>query len=151
MNLARVEHYFAEVLSRIEDQTIEGDRWRCKPLMTTPITVPEDLGAESPVGSVGWHAGRGSLFPPNLAVVGTVNMDESTHGFSRKVLDRAFTLELSDVELSRWGRLTEAERRYAERNRDLVGMARLCDDPQPDDAGHRGRFFPVRTRAPSNG
>jgi hypothetical protein len=30
-------------------------------------------------------------------------MDETTHGFSRKVLDRAFTIELSDVDLSRWG------------------------------------------------
>jgi hypothetical protein len=29
-------------------------------------------------------------------------MDESAHGFSRKVLDRAFTLELSDVDLARW-------------------------------------------------
>lgn len=105
MNLARVEHYFAEVLSRIEDQTIEGDRWRCKPLMTTPITVPEDLGAESQ--RLSWLARWARVpLPPNLAVVGTVNMDESTHGFSRKVLDRAFTLELSDVELSRWGRLT---------------------------------------------
>jgi hypothetical protein len=27
-------------------------------------------------------------------------MDETTHGFSRKVLDRAFVLELSDVDLS---------------------------------------------------
>ena len=40
--------------------------------------------------------------PSNLAVVGTVNMDESTHGFSRKVLDRAFTLEMSDVDLGNW-------------------------------------------------
>jgi 5-methylcytosine-specific restriction enzyme B len=40
--------------------------------------------------------------PPNLTLVGTVNMDESAHTFSRKVLDRAFTIELSDVTLSRW-------------------------------------------------
>jgi hypothetical protein len=37
--------------------------------------------------------------PANFSVVGTVNMDESSHGFSRKVLDRAFTLELSEVDL----------------------------------------------------
>jgi hypothetical protein len=29
-------------------------------------------------------------------------MDESAHGFSRKVLDRAFTLELSDADVSLW-------------------------------------------------
>jgi 5-methylcytosine-specific restriction enzyme B len=29
-------------------------------------------------------------------------MDETTHGFSRKVLDRAFTIELSDIDLTRW-------------------------------------------------
>jgi hypothetical protein len=39
-----------------------------------------------------------------MAIVGTVNMDESAHGFSRKVLDRAFTLELSEIELERWER-----------------------------------------------
>src|SRR5690606_35627809 len=33
-----------------------------------------------------------------------------THGFSRKVLDRAFTLELSDVELERWGAPVERDK-----------------------------------------
>jgi hypothetical protein len=42
------------------------------------------------------------VIPSNLAIVGTVNMDESTHGFSRKVLDRAFTIELSEVHLAHW-------------------------------------------------
>src|SRR5690606_38340350 len=45
---------------------------------------------------------RTVALPPNLALVGTVNMDESAHGFSRKVLDRAFTLELSAPDLGRW-------------------------------------------------
>ncbi len=36
--------------------------------------------------------------PPNLYIIGTVNMDETTHAFSPKVLDRAFTIELSDVD-----------------------------------------------------
>jgi hypothetical protein len=43
--------------------------------------------------------------PPNLAIVGTVNMDESAHGFSRKVLDRAFTLELSEIDLHQWAEI----------------------------------------------
>ncbi|CAA9543186.1 MAG: 5-methylcytosine-specific restriction related enzyme [uncultured Thermomicrobiales bacterium] len=36
--------------------------------------------------------------PPNLYIVGTVNMDETTHAFSPKVLDRAFTIELTSVD-----------------------------------------------------
>jgi 5-methylcytosine-specific restriction protein B len=41
--------------------------------------------------------------------VGTVNMDESTYGFSRKVLDRAFTLEFSDIDLTAWDTDGQAE------------------------------------------
>ena len=38
-------------------------------------------------------------FPGNLYIVGTVNMDETTFPFSRKVLDRANTIEFSYVDL----------------------------------------------------
>lgn len=37
---------------------------------------------------------KGISLPQNLIVVGTVNMDETTHSFSRKVLDRAFVWEM---------------------------------------------------------
>ena len=87
MNLARVEHYFAEVLSRIEDRhAARGGGFESSHL------IRMDLREED----AEW--GRVRL-PANLALVGTVNMDESAHGFSRKVLDRAFTLELSEVDL----------------------------------------------------
>ncbi len=90
MNLARPEHYLAEVLSRIEGRRpAAGGGFESEPLLG-----PE--GAADPA----WAAVR---LPPNLGLVGTVNMDESAHGFSRKVLDRAFTLELSEVDLGRWG------------------------------------------------
>lgn len=92
MNLARVEHYFAEVLSRFEERYVSGKSWFCNPLINATGYRSESVAERAEVG-----------LPPNLAIVGTVNMDESTHGFSRKVLDRAFTLELSDVKLSRWG------------------------------------------------
>jgi len=85
MNLARVEYYFAEVLSRMEDDsTITG--------------APRPLLPSAP------EAWRHVHLPGNLLLVGTVNMDESTHGFSRKVLDRSFTLEFSRVELAEWRR-----------------------------------------------
>jgi hypothetical protein len=90
MNLARVEQYFAEVLSRIEDRRPSpGGGFASQPLLNR---LPRSEDAE-------W---AGVRLPPNLALVGTVNMDETTHGFSRKVLDRAFTLELSDIDLTRW-------------------------------------------------
>lgn len=38
-------------------------------------------------------------YPANLAIVGTVNMDETTHGLSDKVLDRAFTLEFWEIDV----------------------------------------------------
>ena len=47
----------------------------------------------------------GICLPPNLIVVGTVNMDETTFSFSRKVLDRAMTIEMNEVDL--WGGLTD--------------------------------------------
>jgi MrcB-like, N-terminal domain/AAA domain (dynein-related subfamily) len=90
LNLARVEQYFAEVLSRIEDRhEAPGGGFETSPLLSTTLEG-EDAA---------WKTQR---LPPNLGIVGTVNMDETTHGFSRKVLDRAFTLELSDIDLSAW-------------------------------------------------
>lgn len=90
MNLARVEQYFAEVLSKIEDrQRQENGGYSTKALIGQTLNEKDAEWAEVGISS-------------NLAIVGTVNMDESTHGFSRKVLDRAFTIELSDVDLSLW-------------------------------------------------
>ncbi len=88
MNLARVEQYLAEVLSRIEDR-----RPAPRGGYESPPLLEENQRAAAPV----WSDVR---LAPNFALVGTVNMDESAHGFSRKVLDRAFTLELADVDLT---------------------------------------------------
>ena len=90
MNLARPEHYLAEVLSRMEDRAPHPVGGYATPPLLAPGGAPDE-----------W---RGVGLPPNLAVVGTVNMDESAHTFSRKVLDRAFVIELSDTDLSDWER-----------------------------------------------
>lgn len=37
----------------------------------------------------------GLRIPENIIVIGTVNMDETTHQFSRKVIDRAMTIEMN--------------------------------------------------------
>lgn len=87
MNLARVEHYFAEVLSSIEDRRkARGGGYESSQLITQVL----------PAEYLTWQE---QAMPANFGIVGTVNMDESSHGFSRKVLDRAFTLELSEVDL----------------------------------------------------
>jgi hypothetical protein len=94
MNLARVEQYFAEVLSRIEDRhPSPSGGYASRPLVTMQLRREDQEWSE--IG-----------LPTNLAIVGTVNMDETTHGFSRKVLDRAFTIELSDTDLTRWNTAT---------------------------------------------
>ncbi len=69
MNLARVEHYLADYLSALESRAHR----------------------------IALHEGVPDLtLPPNLFVTGTVNSDETTHGFSRKVLDRANTLDFDE-------------------------------------------------------
>jgi 5-methylcytosine-specific restriction enzyme B len=87
MNLARVEHYFAPFLSAMEGE----DTWLALHGELEPI--------DNVMPRIRW--------PKNLFIFGTVNMDESTHPFSDKVLDRAFTFEFWEVDLSRW---TESKR-----------------------------------------
>ena len=40
--------------------------------------------------------------PPNLYIIGTVNVDETTYTFSPKVLDRAFTIEFQEVDFGNY-------------------------------------------------
>lgn len=90
MNLARVEYYFSDFLSKIESiQTIDGVRKSGD--MLDKSAFGKDEGAFEEYGSV--H------ISDNVYIVGTVNMDETTFPFSKKVLDRANTIELSDVNL----------------------------------------------------
>ena len=69
MNLARVEYYFATFLSALE-------------VRQRHETASVQLGEEA------------VLLTPNLRFVGTVNVDETTHGFADKVYDRAQLIEL---------------------------------------------------------
>lgn len=76
MNLARVEYYLSDFLSVIESrERFEGQ------IVTDAIAQYADG------------------IPDNLYIIGTVNMDETTFPFSKKVLDRANTIEFSCVDL----------------------------------------------------
>lgn len=89
MNLARVEYYFSDFLSIIETRDWNGDE------IITDKLVPRncysgDTAAEDLYSNL--------MIPENLYIVGTVNMDETTFPFSKKVLDRANTIEFSKVD-----------------------------------------------------
>jgi energy-coupling factor transporter ATP-binding protein EcfA2 len=70
MNLARVEHYFSRFLSSMEVRSREG------------------------VANLDLAPGHHVELTPNLRFTGTVNVDETTHGFADKVFDRAQVIEL---------------------------------------------------------
>ena len=128
MNLAPVEQYFAEFLSVIESRKQENGK-----VVTDPIVDYEPTEAyknlidqlfdddEIRAEYLKEKGGKRLSIPQNLIVVGTVNMDETTFSFSRKVLDRAMTIEMNEVNLA--GGLTQKHETIGKLNfDDLVGM-----------------------------
>ena len=107
MNLAPVEQYFAEFLSVVESRKVDKDgNVVTDPLVDYSSTEEykslidqlfcDDAERKAYLTEVG---GKRLTIPQNLIVVGTVNMDETTFSFSRKVLDRAMTIEMNKVDL----------------------------------------------------
>lgn len=104
MNLAPVEQYFAEYLSVIESRKADEDgivttdpilkksKEDWYRVLTSELTDDDDIRNR--------FLEDGICIPQNLIVVGTVNMDETTFSFSRKVLDRAMTIEMNEVDLT---------------------------------------------------
>jgi len=107
MNLAPVEQYFAEYLSVIESRKLNDSGI----IETDPIIEYENTDAygnlidqlfDTPEERIAYKSAEGGkrlTIPQNFFVVGTVNMDETTFSFSRKVLDRAMTIEMNEVDL----------------------------------------------------
>ncbi len=124
MNLAPVEQYFAEFLSVLESRKKVGDHILSEPLIKPEIfankdyelklqddlfglEIKEEMTADGSQRIVSGHlpgnaravyaelAQSGLRIPENVVVIGTVNMDETTHQFSRKVIDRAMTIEMN--------------------------------------------------------
>ena len=83
MNLARVEYYLSDYLSVIESRRKVDDK-----IVTDKLIYDSEIDEEETLS-----------LPENLYIVGTVNMDDTTFQFSRKVLDRANTIEFSEVNL----------------------------------------------------
>ena len=113
MNLAPVEEYFAEFLSAIESRSFEGGEYLTDPIIKPFNSFGEDVAkmmvntlfpnftagdTESATTKIIKHFRiKGLTLPKNLIVIGTVNMDETTFSFSRKVLDRAMSVEMNEV------------------------------------------------------
>lgn len=91
MNLARVEYYFSDVLSVMESRRRVGDE------IISSYLIDEQA------------YGQPLRLPENLLMVGTVNMDETTHPFSKKVLDRANTIEFNEIDLENFSYLAVQE------------------------------------------
>ncbi len=117
MNLAPVEEYFAEFLSAIESRSYsKNNEYETDPIIK-PFKAFDDDESQNKlsdsmiahlIGSLDTDLKRtvatrfrekGLTLPQNLIVMGTVNMDDTTFSFSRKVLDRAMSFEMNDVNL----------------------------------------------------
>lgn len=81
MNLSHPEQYLAPLLSAMET----GD----------------DIELHALGDEVGDVPGR-LPYPANLVIIGTVNMDETTHGLSDKVLDRSTVIEFWDIQVEQY-------------------------------------------------
>lgn len=120
MNLAPVEQYFAEFLSAIESRSIENEEYETDPIIKPFIDFGDEVCTQMIDHLVGKvdaskvipnsieaklverFKTKGLTLPKNLFVLGTVNMDETTFSFSRKVLDRAMSIVMNDVEYDKF-------------------------------------------------
>ncbi|MEI7285626.1 MrcB family domain-containing protein [Pectobacterium carotovorum] len=110
MNLAPVEQYFADYLSILETREWEwvddAFTYQCDPLLKASViqSLSDDKRNElcerlelDPTSALWLEFSKNGIgIPFNLLVAGTVNMDETTHGFSRKVIDRALSFDFGD-------------------------------------------------------
>lgn len=81
MNLSNPEHYFADLLSALEQ---DQHRQRLE-LMTAAV---------DPAPSLLTEGGKELSIPPNVWFIGTANHDETTREFAPKTYDRAHVMEL---------------------------------------------------------
>ena len=155
MNLAPVEEYFAEYLSVLESRKCVDGRVVSSALVASDVfrrtyekyDIFEALGLTDDNKSVIDDLKKNGLcLPQNLIVIGTVNMDDTTNSFSRKVIDRAMTFEtkIEDIDALSYFNLSNDALTYkniASPERfinDQVRVLEVMKEPTPDfplDAG----------------
>ena len=82
MNLARVEYYFSDFLS-----VIESRKWKDGKIVTSPV-LPESI------------TNKHITIPSNVYIIGTVNMDETTHPYFQKRNGRLPTVTQNQIRCS---------------------------------------------------
>lgn len=109
MNLSHVERYFAPFLSLMEASSILEDGENAPIIDRQSLAVISELlndenkeSTEAQSAQLLVINGQPLKLPPNLFYVGTVNIDETTHMFSPKVLDRAHVLEVKALTPSQY-------------------------------------------------
>jgi hypothetical protein len=156
MNLARVEYYFADFLSVLEErdidpeiflysdeesnhvlsefnnviQAIEGLKEKYKKNDITSFydilkdsqintELKEILGLSDKVSLISYHSTlrrmlggilntpSSIVFPRNVRIIGAINIDETTHYLSPKVLDRAHVIKFDNPLLSDWSAIED--------------------------------------------
>ena len=114
MNLAKVEHYFADFLSILESRQFINDKLvsdafidgtQLKECLEKDPHFWEQLGLTFDSDLQVFFLTNGIMLPPNLIVIGTANMDEFGHQLSMKVLDRIMVVELNGIDF--YGGLTD--------------------------------------------
>lgn len=155
MNLAPVEQYFADYLSILETREWCWDNeqftYCCDPLLkAATIEQLEDknklrdaLGFENEKYNDAWDlfCKHGLSLPFNLIVAGTVNMDETTHGFSRKVIDRALSFDFGDFFPNDFDHFFESNVTYNALSYPIYSQATIDDLPVIDSDGSKSIEF----------
>lgn len=106
MNLSRVEYYFAQVLSVLESRYFDENLNRIEyhdylfnkavrnRLLNDASSIRDEAAQADLLRKI-----ANLKIGENVYIIGTVNIDESTYAFSKKVLDRANVLEINEIDL----------------------------------------------------
>ncbi|KMJ46003.1 hypothetical protein AB204_05915 [Xenorhabdus khoisanae] len=84
---------------------------------------------------------HGIAIPFNLIVAGTVNMDETTHGFSRKVIDRALSFDFGEFFPNDFDHFFTPNTQNKTLSYPILSHARLEDLPAIDSNGKKSIGF----------
>lgn len=97
MNLAKIEHYFSDFLSVLESRRADDDgaiRQETMHLHGADAVRPTWLDQHG----VEHRIEQRLAIPTNVVFTGTLNLDESTHPVSPKVMDRAHIISFNSVD-----------------------------------------------------
>ncbi|MFV5593572.1 McrB family protein [Acinetobacter junii] len=155
MNLAPVEQYFADYLSVLETREWIWNEGRFKyttdPLLKASILnqvenkecLREQLGLAEPKYDEAWNLFlvHGLGIPFNLIVAGTVNMDETTHGFSRKVIDRALSFDFGEFFPADYNHYFESSTQNKTLTYPIFSYVKISNLPVIDASGEKSIGF----------